>query len=64
MKTEAAKRAARKYLQSQTEFKVRVSVEKGERIKKHVASKGLSLNAYIVGLIDTDMVNNGKPSAL
>ncbi len=53
--TEAQKNATRKYITEKLdEIKVRVPKGKKEEYKAKAESKGLSLNAYIVSLIESD----------
>ena len=54
--TKAHIKAAAKYNQK-TYDKLQINVKKGERekIKAYAESKGLSLNAYVTGLIYKDM---------
>lgn len=53
--SEAQKKATNKYFEKLDEFKVRVPKGQKAVIQAHAQSKGLSLNAYIVGLIEKDM---------
>lgn len=41
--------------ENQERLIVMVSKGKKEKIKAHAAEKGMSLNAYVVSLIDSDM---------
>ena len=53
--TEAQKNATRKYINEKLdEIKVRVPKGKREEYKAKAESKGLSLNAYIISLIESD----------
>ena len=52
---ESEKKAIKKHLETLDDIKVRVPKGKREIIKAHAESKGMSLNAYIVWLIDKDM---------
>ena len=54
--SKAQQKAVGKY-ESANYDKVLLRLQKGDRekIKAHAQSKGLSLNAYIVGLIERDM---------
>lgn len=56
MYTEASKKATMKYM-AKAYDDIRIRVKKGQKavIQAHAESKGLSLNAYIVGLIEKDM---------
>lgn len=56
MYNEAAKKATAKY-QAKAYDDIRLRVKKGQKelIQAHAQSKGLSLNAYIVSLIEKDM---------
>lgn len=56
MYTEASKKATAKY-QAKAYDDIRLRVKKGQKelIQAHAQSKGLSLNAYIVSLIEKDM---------
>ncbi len=54
--SEAAKKATMKYMaKAYDEIKTRVPKGQKAVIQAHAQSKGLSLNAYIVGLIEKDM---------
>lgn len=53
--TDAQKKATNKYFEKLDEFKVRVKKGQKEIIQAHAQEKGLSLNAYIVSLIEKDM---------
>ena len=54
--SEAQKRATTKYMKANLDdIKIRVPKGTRERYKAHAESKGKSLNAYIVGLIEKDM---------
>lgn len=57
--TEAQKRATIKYMAENLE-KIEFRVPKGDKqkIRKYAESKGLSLSAYIKGLIEKDMEGN------
>lgn len=59
--TKAHIKAAAKYNQK-TYDKLQINVKKGERekIKAYAESKGLSLNAYVTGLIYKDMGEENK----
>lgn len=54
--TEAQKKANAKYVSKAYE-QINFRVKKGQKavIQAHAQAKGLSLNAYIVGLIENDM---------
>lgn len=54
--TEAQKKATAKY-NAKAYDRIEIKVPKGEKekIKAHAESLGMSLNAYIVGLIERDM---------
>lgn len=54
--TQATNKAVQKY-NKKTYDDLRIRVKKGEaaNIKAHAQSKGMSLNAYIIGLIEADM---------
>ena len=58
--TKAQQKAVGKY-ESANYDKVLLRLSKGDRdkIKAHAQSKGMSLNAYIVGLIERDMGISG-----
>lgn len=53
--TDAQKKATNKYFEKLDEFKVRVPKGQKELIQARAQSKGLSLNAYIISLIEKDM---------
>ncbi len=54
--SEAQKKATAKYMaKAYDEIKTRVPKGQKAVIQAHAQSKGLSLNAYIVGLIEKDM---------
>ena len=44
-----------KYIKSLDEFKVRVQKGKKDQYKEYAESKGLSLNALVINLIEKDM---------
>ncbi len=53
---ERNKNAIKKYLAEKTDdIRVRVPKGKKDEYKSHAQSKGMSLNAYIIGLIEADM---------
>lgn len=52
--SEAQLRANAKHLASLDEFKVRVPKGKKDEYKAQAAEKGLSLNAYIIKLLEAD----------
>lgn len=53
---ERNKNAIKKYLAEKTDdIRVRVPKGKKDKYKAHAQSKGLSLNAYIIGLIEADI---------
>ena len=53
---ERNKNAIKKYLAEKTDdIRVRVPKGKKEEYKAHAQSKGMSLNAYIIGLIEADI---------
>ncbi len=57
--TEAQKRATAKYMKTNYEdIKIRVKKGERERYKNIAESKGLSLNQYVIGLIEADIRNN------
>lgn len=62
MASEAKLRGNKKYLDKQDEFKVRVPEGNKKKIIAHVKSinPDLSVNAYIVGLIEDDIRRRGK----
>lgn len=54
--SEASKKATMRYMaKAYDEIKIRVKKGQKELIQAHAQSKGLSLNAYIVSLIEKDM---------
>ena len=53
--SDAQKKATSKYFGKLDEIKIRVQKGKKAEIQAHAQSKGLSLNAYIVSLIEKDM---------
>lgn len=55
MQTEASKKAVAKYHAKLDEIKVRVPKGERERYKQHAESKGKSLNALIIDLLNEDM---------
>lgn len=55
MQTEANKKAVAKYHAKLDEIKVRVPKGERERYKQHAESKGKSLNALIIELLNEDM---------
>ncbi|MEE0982214.1 MAG: antitoxin [Acutalibacteraceae bacterium] len=53
---ERNKNAIKKYLAEKTDdIRVRVPKGKKDEYKSHAQSKGMSLNAYIIGLIEADI---------
>ena len=64
MITDARKRANKKWNDAQDEFRIRVPQGKKALIQAHAESKRLSLNAYIVGLIDADMGKKWKEECI
>lgn len=53
---ERNKNAIKKYLAEKTDdIRVRVPKGKKDEYKAHAQSKGMSLNAYIIGLIEADI---------
>lgn len=56
MATKAQMQATAKY-NAKSYDRIEIKVKKGQKtvIQAHAESKGLSLNAYIVGLIEKDM---------
>lgn len=59
--TEAQKRANIKYLKEKTDdIRIRVPKGKKDEYKQQAESKGESLNAYIIRLIEQDMQNDKK----
>ena len=55
MQTDASKKAVAKYHSKLDEIKVRVPKGERERYKQHAESKGKSLNALIIELLNKDM---------
>ncbi len=51
-KTEAQKRAQRKYMESVATIQIRTTAEQREQIKAHAESRGESVNAFINRAID------------
>lgn len=58
--SDAQKKATSKYFGKLDEFKVRVPKGQKAVIQAHAQSKGLSLNAYIISLIEKDMDEHSK----
>lgn len=59
--TEAQKRANIKYLKEKTDdIRIRVPKGKKDEYKQQAESKGESLNAYIIRLIEQDIQNDKK----
>jgi predicted HicB family RNase H-like nuclease len=58
-KTEAQKRAQRKYMESVAVFQIRTDKSRLERIKAHAESQGESVNAFINRAIDEAMQREG-----
>lgn len=54
MATEAHLRGNKKYLEKQDEFKVRAPEGKKAEYKALAARRGMSLNAYVISLIEKD----------
>ena len=59
-KTEAQKRAQRKYMESIATIQVRTTEDRRERIKAHAESRGESVNAFINRAIDETMEREGR----
>lgn len=55
MQTDSQRRAVAKYHEKLDEIKVRVPKGQRERYKAHAESKGKSLNALIIELLEQDM---------
>lgn len=55
MQSESSKKAVAKYHAKLDEIKVRVPKGERERYKQHAESKGKSLNALIIDLLNEDM---------
>lgn len=55
MLTEAQKKANNKYFERFDDIKIRVPKGKKDEYKAHAQSKGMSLNAYIISLIEADI---------
>lgn len=55
MATKAQLEANRRYLQKQDHMTTRLPSGSKEKIQAHAQEKGMSLNAYIVSLIEADM---------
>lgn len=56
MSSEAQRRATAKYIKDNLqELRFRVKTEQAEQIKAYAESKGLSLRAYLLALIEHDM---------
>lgn len=53
--TDAQKKATSKYFEKLDEIKIRVPKGQKAVIQAHAKNKGLSLNAYIVDLIEKDI---------
>lgn len=53
--SDAQKKATSKYFGKLDEIKIRVPKGQKAEIQAHAQKKGLSLNAYIVSLIEKDM---------
>lgn len=58
-KTEAQKRAQRKYMESVAVFQIRTDKSRLERIKAHAEAQGESVNAFINRAIDEAMQREG-----
>lgn len=55
MATKAQIEATKRYLEKQDQYTLRLPGGTKDKIKAHAQEKGMSLNAYIVGLIEADM---------
>ena len=53
--TEAQKKASLAYQQNKAQIKITVSKEQRDQYQKHAESKGISLTALIVELLEKDM---------
>lgn len=52
--SDAQRKATAKYQNNQDHIRVHVPKGKKDEYKAHAQSKGMSLNAYIIGLIEAD----------
>ena len=59
-KTEAQKRAQRKYMESVATIQIRTTAEQRDRIKAHAERRGESVNAFINRTIDETMEREGE----
>lgn len=55
MATKAHLEGNKRYLEKLDQYTLRLPGGMKDKIKAHAKSKGMSLNAYIVGLIEKDM---------
>lgn len=54
-KTEAQKRAQRRYMESVATIQIRTTADRREQIKAHAGTRGESVNAFINRAIDETM---------
>lgn len=60
--TEAQRKASRKYLGNMDEIRIRLKQDgTKEKIASFAKNRGLSVNAYILGLIEADMKLSEEP---
>lgn len=55
MATKAHLEGNKRYLEKQDQFTLRLPGGSKEKIKAYAQTKGMSLNTYIIGLIEGDM---------
>lgn len=62
MQTEAERKAVARYHAKLDEIKVRVPKGERDKYKNHAESKGKSLNALIVELLEADIAGQAEPT--
>ncbi len=60
--TEAQARACKKYLATKAEYKIRMSEETKEKIKKYAETANKSMNQFILDAVDheIDVINKNR----
>jgi len=58
--TAAQAKAHQKYMEGQATIQLRMSEDKREEIKARAAALGVSVNAYILGLVEADLAGGTR----
>ena len=59
--TDAQAEAHRRYMKNVATIQLRTTVEQRDNIKERAASLGLSVNAYILRLVNSDLAGEDMP---